>query len=341
MKVLFEILAVILALGAGAETISGPIAVTPCIGYNAWPMIQTLDGNLVCAYSRGSAHSIGEGVRGVFAKVSYDDGKTWSNEVCVVNDPEIGEVTIGKGLDGKGAMLLWVRNWGKIRRHDLYRTTDGVSFERIASPTLEPMPIQITDVFSVPGVGLMSFWFAGDYKKGDGNSWGTLTSTDNGRTWTQRTVESGLSKMEWPTEQSAVYLGDGRILAVARTERGGRNQFQLTSSDFGKTWQRRRTNIEDVLESTPSLIFDSASRRVYNYYYQRGARKLKCRIAKTDDIFQNPGLWPPPEVLAEGAEARDYDAGNVNASVAGTVHHLAYYTGSTSNTEVRVIAVTR
>ena len=339
MKVLFEILAVILALGAGAETISGPIAVTPCIGYNAWPMIQVVGGKLVCAYSRGSSHTIGEGRRGVYAKTSSDGGRTWSAETCIVNDPELGEVTIGKGLDGKGAMLLWVRNWGKIRRHDLYRTTDGVAFEKIASPALDPMPIQITDVIAVPDVGLMSLWFAGDYKKGDGNSWGTLTSADNGRTWVQRTVESGLTKMAWPTEQSAVYLGDGRLLAVARTERGGRSQFQLTSSDFGKTWQRRRTNIDDVLESTPSLIFDPATRSVYNYYYQRGARKLKRRMANADGIFANPQSWPLPETLAEGEEERDYDAGNVNAVAVGAVHCLSFYTGSPSNAEVRVVSM--
>ena len=339
MKVVSVFLAVILAFGAGAKAVSVPVAVTPCVGYNSWPMIQALGGKLVCAYSRGSAHSIGEGCRGVFAKVSCDGGKTWLKETCVVNDPDVGEVTIGKGLDGNGAMLLWVRNWGKIRRHDLYRTTDGVSFEKIASPALDPMPIQITDVFSVPSVGLMSFWFAGDYRKGSGNSWGTLTSADNGRTWTQRTVESGLAKMEWPTEQSAAYLGNGRILAVARTERGGRCQFQLTSTDYGKTWTRRNTNITDVLESTPSLIFSPETGLVSNYYYQRGARKLKRRVAKAENVFLNPKAWPLSETLAEGDEARDYDAGNVNATVAGAVHHLAFYTGSTSNTEVRVIAV--
>ena len=225
-------LSVVLAFCCRASA-SAPVAVTPCEGYNAWPMIQAVGGKLVCAYSRGSGHTIGEGVRGVYAKTSSDGGKTWSAETCIVNDPELGEVTIGKGLDGNGAMLLWVRNWGKARRHDLYRTSDGVTFEKIASPALDPMPIQITDVIAVPDVGLMSLWFAGDYKKGDGNSWGTLTSADNGRTWVQRTIESGLAKMEWPTEQSAAYLDDGRILAVARTERGGRSQFQLTSSDFG------------------------------------------------------------------------------------------------------------
>lgn len=330
-------LSVVLAFCCRASA-SAPVAVTPCEGYNAWPMIQSVGGKLVCAYSRGSGHTIGEGARGVYAKTSSDGGKTWSAETCVVNDPELGEVTIGKGLDGNGAMLLWVRNWGKARRHDLYRTSDGVTFEKIASPALAPMPIQITDVFAVPDVGLMSLWFAGDYKKADGNSWGTLTSADNGRTWVQRTIESGLAKMEWPTEQSAAYLGDGRILAVARTERGGRSQFQLTSSDFGKTWQRRSTNIEDVLESTPSLIFDPATRIVYNYYYQRGARKLKRRMVNADGIFANPQSWPQPETLAEGEEERDYDAGNVNAVAVGAVHYLAFYTGSPSNAEVRVVS---
>ena len=336
---IFAIFVAACAFGAGAvPTVSGPVAVTPCVGYNSWPMIQSLGERLVCAYSRGSAHSIGEGCRGVFAKVSSDGGGTWSSEVCVVNDPNVGEVMIGKGLDGQGAMLLWVRNWGKVRRHDLYRTTDGVVFERISSPALDPMPIQVTDVLQVPGVGLMSFWFAGDYKKGDGNSWGTLTSADDGRTWVQRTVEGGLSKTEWPTEQSAVYLGDGRVLAIARTERGGRCQFQLTSTDYGKSWLRRKTNITDVLESTPSLIFSSETGLVFNYYYQRGARKLKRRVARADDVFQNPESWPSPETLAEGEEARDYDAGNVNATVAGQMHHLAFFTGSSSNTEVRVIS---
>ena len=330
-------LSVVLAFCCRASA-SAPVAVTPCEGYNAWPMIQAVGGKLVCAYSRGSGHTIGEGVRGVYAKTSSDGGKTWSAETCIVNDPELGEVTIGKGLDGKRAMLLWVRNWGKARRHDLYRTSDGVTFEKIASPALDPMPIQITDVFAVPDVGLMSLWFAGDYKKADGNSWGTLTSADNGRTWVQRTIESGLAKMEWPTEQSAAYLGDGRILAVARTERGGRSQFQLTSSDFGKTWQRRSTNIEDVLESTPSLIFDPATRIVYNYYYQRGARKLKRRIAKADEVFGAPKSWPEPVTLADGKEERDYDAGNVNAAAAGGVHYLAFYTGSPSNAAVMVVS---
>ena len=309
-------------------------------GYNSWPMIQSVGSRLVCAYSRGSAHTIDEGVRGVYARFSDDEGKTWSEERCVVNDPSVGEVTVGKGLDESGAMLLWVRTWGKFRRHDLYRSLDGVSFEKIASPRLDPMPMQITDVFVVPGVGLMSLWFAGDYKKNIHHSWGVLTSADGGRTWTQRVIEQDLEKADWPTEPSGVFLGDGRILVVARSEMGG-CQFQITSDDGGRTWKREKTNITDVHESTPSLVFDPNSGLVANYYYQRGARKLKRRVVNASRIFDHPMEWPEPGTLAEGHEKRSFDAGNVNATVLGGRHILATYTGTEHDTSVVAVSVVK
>ena len=307
-------------------------------GYNSWPMIQSLGGKLVCAYSRGSGHTIDEGRRGVFARTSSNGGKTWGPEVCVANDPSVGEVTIGKGLDSNGAMLLWVRCWGGNSHHDLYRTTDGVKFEKIATPSLSPLPMQITDVFHVPGVGLMSLWFAGNYRKGPHGSWGVLTSADDGLTWKQRTIEKGLEKNDWPTEQAGVWLGDGRILVVARSEGAG-CQFQITSTDSGATWKRVKTNITDVNSSTPSLVLDRNSGRLWNYYYHRGARKMKRRVVDAARIFDRPMEWPEPETLAEGHEERAYDAGNVNATSLGGRHFLATYTGSSKNTSVVVVSV--
>lgn len=64
-------------------------------------------------------------------------------------------------------------------------------------------------------------------------------------------------------------------------------------------------------------------------------------FARAESVFLNPEAWPEPEVLAEGMEERDYDAGNVNATSSGAVHYLAFYTGSTSNTEVRVVRARR
>ena len=333
--------------------------------YNAWPMIQAVGHRLVCVYSRGSEHTVDEGARGVFSRVSDDLGATWSDEVCVCNDPEWGQVTVGKGLDPTGAMLLWVRNcpdgqgWGPGTHHDLWRTTDGISWEKVSSPPLSPNPIQITDIFTVAGPKsnvegqelelelktrnsqlstLMCFWFSGTYApEAADKSWGVLTSADGGRTWTQRTVESGLTRAEWPTEPCGVLLGDGRILVVARSE-GAPYQFQITSEDGGATWKRAKTNIVDVSASTPSLIFDSESGRVFNYYYHRGARLLKRRVADAAGIFANPTGWLEPEVLAEGFEERPWDAGNVNVTALGNKHFAATYTGTKTDTAVVVVS---
>jgi len=308
-------------------------------GYNSWPMIQAVGDTLVCAYGRGKGHFV-EGSRGAYVRTSSDGGRTWSPEVCIANDHVICEGVEGAGLDSSGAALFWMncRGRGHIR-HELCRTEDGVTFTKIAAPEMSPEPIQVTDIFTVPGVGLMSLWFIGDYNSSEPcNSWGTLVSRDDGKTWTQRTVESGLAKREWPTEPSAVVLSDGRILAVARTEVSRAGQLQLLSADGGRTWTKKRTNITDVGQSTPSLILDAARGLVHCYYFERGPGLLKRRTARVADILADPASWPEPEVLALGGKVRRYDSGNANATAIGDRHFIAYYVGDPTNAAVVVAA---
>ena len=318
-----------------------PHVVQDVSGYNSWPMIQAIGEKLVCVYSRGSGHSIDEDSRAVYARTSTDHGNTWTKETVVANTPGYGEVPVGKGLDSKGAMLLWVRRVGKEWHQDLYRTTDGVMFTLVTTPKLDPAPVQITDVFSVPTVGLMALWFAGSYgDEGPSHSWGKLTSTDDGATWIQTTIESGLTKAQWPTEPAAVYLGDGKILAIGRTEQNGdttaRSQFQMVSSDYGATWTRAATNIGDVLISTPSLIFDAETGLLSNYYYQRGrGGVLRRRVVDPGSVFTHPLRWPASEAVAKGSQST-IDAGNVNATVIHGTHYLSYYSGKAPNTAVLV-----
>ena len=309
-------------------------------GYNSWPMMQSIGDKLVCTYSRGSGHTIDEGIRDAYARTSTDGGRTWTPEVCFAKDPGVGEVMIGKGTDLNGAALFWVRCIGKPKaHHDLYRTTDGVTFEKIAEPELSPFPMQITDIFHVDGK-LMALWFATRYRDGeDDNHWGTLTSEDNGRTWKQTTMELVRQKAELPTEPCVVNLGGGRLLGLARTENGGdslASQFQLTSLDNGVTWKKTRTNIRDVLASSPSLIYDRETGLVYNYYYERGRHVVKCRVAKADAIFDHPFDWPLPQPVLIGDEKRPHDAGNVNAVEMNGHHYLTYYSGTDKDTAVYV-----
>ncbi len=313
-------------------------------GYNSWPMIQAMGSRLVCSYSRDNArprdgHTINPGSRDSYMRLSVDGGCTWSDEITVANDPKIGEVNEGIGLDETGAAILWVRCWGKDRRHELYRTVDGKAIEKIATIRPDPFPMQIMDPVRVEGLGLVSPWFAGSYRKDGSNSWGLLASADNGRTWSQRVIEKDLSVKEWVTEPSLVDLGGGRLLIVGRCEKSLGSQFQVTSTDGGKTWKKARTNIGDVRESTPSLVHDAKSGLVANYYYHRGARKLKRRVAQADFIFDHPDCWPEPEVLDVGFEQRPHDAGNVKATRLGDMDCCAWYTGTSSNATVVVTVV--
>lgn len=322
---------------AGMHALTEPHVVQDTSGYNSWPMIQAIGEKLVCVYSRGTSHTIGEDARAVYARTSTDNGKRWTPETVVADTLGYGEVAVGKGLDSHGAMLLWVRRMnGSECVHDLYRTTDGVTFVLVATPKLATAPVQITDIFSVPTVGLMALWFAGSYgDDGSSHSWGKLTSRDNGATWTQTTIEAELTKPQWPTEPSAVYLGNGRILVVARTEQGGRSQFQMVSSDYGATWARAQTNIGDVLISTPSLILDAETGLLSNYYYQRGRGILWRRVVDPDSVFDNPLNWPPSEAVATGSRVT-IDAGNANATAIGDTHYVAFYSGKAPDTAILV-----
>ena len=315
-----------------------PHVVQDVSGYNSWPMTQAIGQKLVCTYSRGTAHSIGEDVRAVYARTSTDGGKTWTAETVVADTPGFGEVTVGKGLDSKGAMLLWVRRiGGKGWFHDLYRSTDGEKFTLLATPELAVRPMQITDVFAVPGVGLMSLWFAGNYKDEPTQSWGMVTSDDDGATWKQTTIEANLAKKDWPTEPSAVYLGEGRILAIGRTE-GGPAQFQMVSTDSGATWKRERTNITDISASTPSLILDPKTGLLSNYYYQRGKGILWRRVADPQKIFDHPMDWAASDPVATGSLV-GIDSGNANATAIGGKHYVSFYSGKAPDTSVVVSEV--
>ena len=148
-------------------------------GYNSWPFLRTIGSRLVCVYSRGSEHSVEEPASGVYSRFSDDAGMTWSPEITVCNSPDGGEIAEDTGLDRDGAMLVFVRFTGKISAHYLYRTRDGIRFEKIATPMLDPVPMQIMDIFHPRSGGLMALWFAGDYRRGIG-CWGTIFSADNG-----------------------------------------------------------------------------------------------------------------------------------------------------------------
>ncbi|MEP3930157.1 MAG: sialidase family protein, partial [Rhodopirellula bahusiensis] len=141
-----------------------------------------------------------------------------------------------------------------------------------------------------------------------------------------------LLKADWPTEPAAVSLGDGRILAVARTE-SGPAQFQMVSTDNGATWKRHQTNISDIYASTPSLILDAETGLLSNYYYERGRGILRRRVVAPNIVFDNPLHWPASEAVATGSQLA-WDSGNANATFIGDTHYVSFYSGEAPDTAV-------
>lgn len=334
----------LLAFGviAGAET---TYVVEDREGYNAWPMIATLGDRLVISYSRGKAHDVFETCRDALVRTSTDGARTWTPERVFAGSTQGSELAEGAGHDAKGNLLFWVlcRNKSRVT-HELYRSSDAVRFERIAVPKLEPVPIQMMDIVPVPGLGLVSLWFAGSYRSDGGHRWGYLLSADDGATWRQVTVGRDLGKADWPTEPSLVWLGGSRLLALARVEpladKSRASLLQLQSDDFGKTWRMFRTAVTDVQQSTPALLYDAASDLLTLYYFQRGAAMMKRRTATAADAWNSPlTAWSAPKIVAHGRKCRPYDSGNVKAVRLGDSDYLAYYAGDERNVSVLVSVV--
>lgn len=118
----------------------------------------------------------------------------------------------------------------------------------------------------------------------------------------------------------------------------GGTQFQLISTDFGKTLKRSPTNIGDIAASTPSLILDPKTGLVSNYYYHRGAGVLRRRVVDPARVFDHPDRWPVSEPITTGSRVT-YDAGNANSTVIGDTHYISFYSGKAPDTGVFVSVV--
>jgi hypothetical protein len=314
--------------------------------YNAWPFINKLNDRLICFYTRAAAHEGGE-TREIYCKHSFD-GITWSKEIEVLtNVKAYGNVTaIGRNYNDE--LIFWLRNGGigANVKHELYKTKDGYTFEKISevSSPSDYVIEGLTSIIQVPSVGLMSFFCT--YLRGTTNVWGIITSNDDGRTWTQYPIEYNLSDYDCPTEINGVYLGDGKIIAIGRREStyGGENVLhQLESNDYGKTWTRANTNIDDILSSTSTVMYDDVTRVISEFYVNRATNTLKLRECDIDDVWNNPKGWPDSTDIHTLKPFKGYgdnhDGGQVNGVVFDGVRVVAEYAGVAGKTAIYVTMI--
>ena len=302
--------------------------VTTDDGYNAFPFIGTVNNKLVCVYSIGKSHTDNTNVD-IFAKTS-PNGVIWSKAKKIISTENVRDTITGLGHDSFGVIYFWNRKGTPVNADcsfDLYKTSDGINFTKKSSPVFDIKPSHIGDALHIPTVGVISFY---NTYRANRNSYGYVLTKDGGETWSQIEIASPTTQSDTPTEISGTYIGDGKILALGRSEDSAA-MFQIQSSDFGKTWETKITNITDVYLSTPTLIYNDDG-YITVYYYNRADGKLKKRKAIASTVFESATSWGEPSNIASGSVGQD--AGNANSVKFNNNIIVVYYSGTDTETSV-------
>lgn len=297
-------------------------------GYNAFPFIGVVKDKLVCVYSVGKNHT-GNTSADIFAKTS-PNGVIWSKAKKIISTENVRDTITGLGHDSLGIIYFWNRKGTPVNADcsfDLYKTSDGIVFTKKSSPVFDIKPSHIGDALHIPTVGVISFY---NTYRATRNSYGYVLTKDGGETWSQIEIASPTTQSDTPTEIYGVYIGDGKIIALGRSEDSAA-MFQIQSNDYGKTWETKKTNITDVYLSTPTLIYGDDG-YITVYYYNRADGKLKKRRAIASTVFENPSSWGEPSNIASGAVGQD--AGNANSVKFNGNNIIAYYSGTDTETSV-------
>lgn len=302
--------------------------VTTDDGYNAFPFIGTVNNKLVCVYSIGKNHADNTNVD-IFVKTS-PNGVIWSKAKKIISTENVRDTITGLGHDSLGIIYFWNRKGTPVNADcsfDLYKTSDGIKFTKKSSPAFDIKPSHIGDALHIPTVGVISFY---NTYRANRNSYGYVLTKDGGETWSQVEIANPSTQSDTPTEISGTYIGDGKILALGRSEDSAA-MFQIQSSDFGKTWETKITNITDVYLSTPTLIYDDDG-YITVYYYNRADGKLKKRKAIASTVFESATSWGEPSNIASGSVGQD--AGNANSVKFNNNIIVVYYSGTDTETSV-------
>lgn len=302
--------------------------VTTDDGYNSFPFIGTVNNKLVCVYSIGESHTDNTNVD-IFTKTSTN-GVVWSNPKKIISTENVRDTITGLGHDSLGVIYFWDRKGTPVNADcsfDLYKTSNGINFTKKSSPIFDIKPSHIGDALYIPTVGVISFYNTYRAKR---NSYGYVLTKDGGETWSQVEIANPSTQSDTPTEISGTYIGDGKILALGRSEDSAA-MFQIQSSDFGKTWKTKITNITDVYLSTPTLIYDDDG-YITVYYYNRADGKLKKRKAIASTVFESATSWGEPSNIASGSVGQD--AGNANSVKFNNNIIVVYYSGTDTETSV-------
>lgn len=209
--------------------------------YEAWPSIAQLENNdLIVTYRTSDTNTHNYDATGhIVARKSSDNGKTWGDEINVLDVSETDD-------SRSGALLVYTDENGNetllqtasvadntINHHNhLYisKSTDSgltwttpvlISSERVSVTE----PIQLSDdSIIIPSYKVLS----NDYTVS------IFKSEDYGETWTEIVVNH--SAPAYYNESAVIETSNGNILMISRWDTNSTNFILFRSTDYGLTW---------------------------------------------------------------------------------------------------------
>lgn len=311
---------------------------TPGDSYENAGFIVPLDGGHMILYNDGSQHLYDPG-KVVKARTRALDGTLGAEEVVMSSAND--ETTWGCGVDSTGRVLAWVLTRDSA---DLDTGTAGQTLRRrsalgvwstVTTLTGTPKIRLINPIISVAGVGLVAHWQGVNPSEIGTSAHGVLISDDDGATWDQVTIASGLLTAAWPIEVKLIDLGAGKILGIGRTETIGNPLFQLTCDgdpSVPGNWTVANTTITDQ-SRTPSGLAQREDGTLDLYYYDRTTGRLRHRSGDPLEVFTDPTAWSASTTrVAYGA--LNEDGGYPNAVRSEGKNLVVYYSGTPTNCRV-------
>ena len=281
--------------------------------YKSWPSLIR-DGRTVrLVYNAGSQHNVTT-TRGVFSRTGAN---SFTTDETVIDTASVDDASYGVGTDSSLNPLVWVnqRDGTDADTGIVLRRRSGGSWSTLVSPAFTGVRL-LSHISPVSGVGLVAQWQS---RSDTTLAWGVVISDDDGASWSQVTIETGITAAQRPNEVYLLDVGSSTILGVGRSETGGA-LMQLTCVGDPSTlgnWTRADTNVTDIARDRGWLVprwGDSST--IDLYYTDRSSGALRWRSGNLATVLASPTSWGAAVTLRSGG-----NTGNSGADF-GYVHGI-------------------
>jgi hypothetical protein len=261
--------------------------------YDAFGVLIKTGADTVLYYYRQAVDHFGDD--GILQRMEYTiSTSTWGSPTTVYSHGSQGVSGLAGGvIDGKIMLFFSLTNLaGDFQSIGSILSTDGLTGATFDSRvTFTPGDVRYEAYGHLVHCGGQIYvqgWYshngAGTYKAN------LRRTTDNGATWT--TINHQTSASPRPAEVDYEYLGEGRLIAIARNQANG-YLLQSTSSDYGLTWTAFSAtpmgNPSGVANS--SMVYDAATETIYVCWMDRSAAKMMLAYARVSEVFGDPTKW--------------------------------------------------